>query len=324
MKKKLLSGVKPTGNIHIGNYFGAMKQFVDLQNDYESFIFIADYHALNQVKNCRILSQNILEIAKAYLSIGLNPQKVVLFKQSDVPLVTELCWIFNSLTPMGLLQRAHAYKDAQAKKIPIDMGLFDYPVLMAADILMYNADVVPVGEDQKQHLEIAQEIARLFNNYYGETFKIPSALIDEGMAVIKGTDGRKMSKSYDNTIGLFDSRKEVAEKIMSIVTDSRAADEPKDPETCNIFALHKLFSKFQIDLLKTRYQEGSISYKESKEILIDNLNNFLDPIRLKKKELDDNPKFVFDVLARGAEIATKVATVKMEQVRQKIGVRISL
>ncbi len=324
MKKRLLSGVKPTGDIHIGNYFGAMKQFVDLQNSYESFIFIADYHALNQIKNPKKLSQNILEIAKAYISIGLDSQKAVLFKQSDVPVVTEMCWIFNSLTPLGLLRRAHAYKDAQAKKIPINMGLFDYPVLMAADILMYNTDVVPIGEDQKQHLEITQDIARLFNNYYGETFKIPLALINSEVAVIKGLDGRKMSKSYGNTIGLFDSREEIAKKVMSVVTDSRATDEPKDPETCNIFAFHKLFSKTQIEHLKTRYQEGTISYKESKEILIENLNNFLDPIRLKKKELDDNPKVIFDVLAKGAEAASKEACIKIAQVKQKIGVNISL
>lgn len=324
MNKRLLSGIKPTGDIHIGNYFGAMRQFVDLQNTYDSFIFIADYHALNQIKDPKQLSRNILEIAKAFMAIGLDTQKITMFKQSDVPQVTELCWIFNSLTPFGLLQRAHAYKDAKAKNEPISMGLFDYPVLMAADILIYNADVVPVGEDQKQHLEIAVEIARIFNNHYGNTFKEPLPIINKEVAVIKGLDGRKMSKSYNNTIGLFDEKEIVTKKVMSIVTDSRTASDPKNPDTCNIFALHKLFCKDQIEQLETRYKEGSISYKESKEILATNLNNFLEPIRQKKKELDDNPQAVFDVLAKGAETASKAASTMISQVRQRIGVKLLL
>jgi tryptophanyl-tRNA synthetase len=206
MIKRCLSGIKPTGDIHIGNYFGAIKQFVDMQSEYENFIFIADYHALNQINNPQILSSGILEIAKAYLATGLDPQKTILFRQSDIPQTTELCWIFNSITPYSLMKRAHAFKDAEAKSLPINMGLFDYPVLMASDILIYDSEVVPVGQDQKQHVEMAQDIARIFNNFYGETFKIPEVLIKDEVAIVKGLDGRKMSKSYNNTIGLFDDK----------------------------------------------------------------------------------------------------------------------
>lgn len=320
MKKRLLSGIKPTGDIHIGNYFGAMKQFVDLQDAYENFIFIADYHALNQIKNSEELSRYTLEIAKAFIAIGLDPKKTALFKQSDIPPVTELCWIFNSLTPLSMLKRAHAFKDAQAKKTEVNMGLFDYPVLMAADILIYDSDVVPVGKDQKQHLEIAQSIARIFNNQYGKTFKIPQEMISKDVAIIKGLDGRKMSKSYKNTIGLFDSKESVAKKVMTIVTDSQSASEPKNPNACTIFSLHKLFSKNNLAKLEKRYREGSISYKESKEVLIGNINTFLEPIRAKKAELDENSDLANYVLKQGKERVLKIAQRKINEVKIKIGV----
>jgi tryptophanyl-tRNA synthetase len=320
MKKRLLSGVKPTGKIHIGNYFGAMRQFVEFQDEYENFIFIADYHALNQIHNPKELSQYILEVAKAYLAIGLDPKKTVLFRQSDIGPVIELCWIFNCITSMALLKRAHAYKDALAKGKPINMGLFDYPVLMAADILIYKSDVVPIGRDQQQHLEITREIAKKFNRIYGNTFKIPQGIIKENVAEIKGLDGRKMSKSYKNTIELFDNEKEIERKIMSIVTDSRKVDEPKNPEACNIFSLHKLFTnKNELDRLRARYREGSISYKESKELLIANINKFLKPIREKKQELDRNPDYVINVLKKGKEIALEVANKTLKEVKTKIG-----
>jgi len=321
--QRLLSGIKPTGEIHIGNYFGAMRQFLDLQNQFESFIFIADYHALNQLQNKDELSKNILEIAKAYLSIGLDPQKVVLFKQSDVPEVTELAWIFNCLTPIAELQRAHAYKDAVAKGNPINMGLFDYPVLMAADILMYNSEVVPVGQDQKQHLEMAQDMAKKFNNVFGETFKVPQERILGEVATVIGLDGRKMSKSYKNTIGLFDDEKQVIKKVMGIKTDSKGATDPKDPKTDNIFALHKLFATpEELKELEQAYKEGKISYKESKELLGERINNFLQPIREKKSEWDANEKQVKEILISGAARARQEAKEMMKKVREKIGVEI--
>jgi len=292
MKERLLSGVKPTGEIHIGNYFGAMKQFVDFQDKYDSFIFIADLHALTQIKNPVKISQYILEVAKSFLSIGLDPERVVLFKQSDIKPVTELCWILNCITPIGLLKRAHAYKDALAKQKPINVGLFDYPVLMAVDILIYKSDVVPVGRDQQQHIEIAQEIAKKFNRIHGNVFKIPRGVIHKSVAVIKGLDGKKMSKSYKNTIGLFDSKDEIKKKIMSININSDNLSKSMDPETCNIFAYHKLFSKDDIDQIKISYKNGSISYKESKKLLVDNMDKFLGPIREKKQKLDKNPDYI--------------------------------
>lgn len=319
MKKRLVSGIKPTGDIHIGNYFGAMKQFLDLQYKYESFIFVADYHALNQIYDGEKISKNSYEIIKAYLSIGLDPEKVIFFKQSDISIVTELCWILNCFTSLGLLKRAHAYKDAVAKKQPVNMGLFDYPVLMAADILIYKSDIVPVGQDQKQHLEITQEIARIFNKHYGNLFKIPQPFIKKDVAVVPGTDGRKMSKSYNNVIGLFDDEATVKRKVFSIVTDSKGVNEPKNPETCNVFALHKLFSQDIIDDLEKRYRKGNISYQESKEILAENINRFLLPIRQKKKELDQRPDYIDKILKNGAEKAYSIAQETLKEVKKAIG-----
>lgn len=321
MKKTLVSGVKPTGNIHIGNYFGAMKKFVELQDSYESFLFIADYHALNQMQNPKELSKSILELAKAYLAIGLNPDKITLFKQSEVPAHTELCWILNSITPLSLLKRAHGYKDAKNRKKGVNMGLFNYPVLMAADILIYLADVVPVGEDQKQHLEFARKIAKLFNSTYKkDIFKLPQPLIDRETAVVPGIDGRKMSKSYQNSIGLFDSEEETRKKCMSIVTDSKKVGEPLDPQTCNIFSLHKLFSQKELPSLEKRYRKGEITYKESKELLAENINKQLKTIRKKKKELDKNPKEAVDALEKGRKKATFATEGTMAKVKKAIGV----
>lgn len=321
MKKRLLSGIKPTGDIHIGNYFGAMRQFVEMQDGYENFVFIADYHAMTTVLDAKELKKNTMEIAKAYLAIGLDPEKVHLFRQSDIEGVTELCWIFNCLTSISTLKLAHAFKDAEAKGKPVNMGLFDYPVLMAADILMYKSDVVPVGQDQQQHIEMSREIAKTFNNTFGDTFKLPEGVIVKTVATVKGTDGRKMSKSYSNTIGLFDSEDVLKKKIMGIVTDSRKPDEPKEPEGCNIFALHKLFSVDQLKEISQRYKEGKISYKESKDILFENMNNFLKPIRAKKAELDKDEKYVLDVLAKGRAAAQKVANQTMSEVKKKVGLQ---
>ena len=321
MRKRLISGIKPTGSVHIGNYFGTMKQLIELQDSYESFVFIADYHALNQIHDQKQLSAFTLETAKAYLAVGINPEKAVLFRQSDVPTTTELCWILNSITPMGLLMRAHAFKDAQAKHEPVNAGLFDYPVLMAADILELKAHVVPVGKDQAQHLEMTVDIAETFNRIYGKTFEAPRILLADA-AIVKGLDGRKMSKSYGNVIGLFDSARETSKKIRSIVTDSTPADAPKNPETCTVFHLHRLFSGGDIPALRRRYLEGTISYQESKEMLSERVNQYFRPIREKKKELDESPKQVLDILKKGGERARAVAESTLREVRNKIGIGI--
>jgi tryptophanyl-tRNA synthetase len=321
MKPRLVSGVKPTGNVHLGNYFAAMRQFVELQAAYHSFVFIADLHALNQIHRPDELAGNVLEVAKAYLAVGLDPEKVTLFRQSEVPEHAELCWVFNSITSMGLLERAHAYKDAVARgEKSIMVGLFDYPVLMAADILLYRPEVVPVGQDQQQHLEMTVDIAQRFNHLFGETFPLPQALIDREMPTVPGIDGRKMSKSYDNVIGLFDSDEEIRKKVMSIKTDSRQPEEPKDPERCTVFALHKLVTpEPTLSELRQRYLEGQIGYKESKELLAESLLAFLAPIKAKKAELDARPEFVREVFARGKEMAGAEAQSTLREVKEKVG-----
>jgi tryptophanyl-tRNA synthetase len=329
-KKILLSGVKPTGRPHIGNYFGAMKQFVDLQNNYRNFIMIADYHALTSVQNAGEMRQLILDLAIDYLAIGLDPEKVVIFKQSDVPEHTELAWIFNCLTTMPYLMRAHAFKDAEAKNKEVNVGLFDYPLLMAADILLYDTDAVPVGQDQKQHLEITRDTAEKFNRIFpsrdsgqvGDTFKLPEPLILSEVQTIPGIDGLKMSKSYGNTISLFASDREITQSAMSIKTDSKGVEEAKNPEECIVFALHKLFSIEQLPELKRRYVEGGIGYKESKEILAANIIKFIAPLRAKREEIASNPERVISILRQGAEVARGQAKIKMEQVRKVVGVNL--
>ena len=323
-EKTVLSGVKPTSQPHIGNYFGAMKQFVDLQERYdESLFFIADYHALNTLHNADEMKQNIFEVALDYLAIGLDPKKVTIFKQSDVPQHTELAVIFNTITTMPYLMRAHAFKDAEAKNKEISVGTFDYPMLMAADILMYDTDAVPVGQDQKQHLEIARDTAEKFNRVFGEEFKLPEAVILKGVAVVPGTDGQKMSKSYNNTIPLFAEDAEIEKAVMSIVTDSKSPEEKKDPEEDNIFALHKLFSSAeQLEDLGKRYKEGGIGYKESKEILIENIKKFITPLREKRKELEKDREGIIKMLKENGEKMRERAEQKMQSVKDKIGVNL--
>lgn len=322
-EKILLSGVKPTGRPHIGNYLGAMKQFVEFQDDYESFVFIADLHALTTLQNPEELSQNILDVALDYLAIGLNPDKVTLYKQSDTPQVAELAWVFNCITTMPYLMRAHAFKDAEAKNKEINVGLFDYPLLMAADILIQDSDVVPVGIDQKQHVEIARDTAEKFNRIFGETFKLPEPLIIENMKSIPGTDGQKMSKNYKNTVGLFASDEEIKSAIMGIPTDSKGVNEPKDPEADKIFALHKFFTEGpEFEDIRDRYEGGAIGYKESKEILIRNITSFVAPLREKRLKLSKDTDSVIDILKKGGKKAQKRAEQKMEDVRKKIGVTI--
>jgi tryptophanyl-tRNA synthetase len=322
--KILVSGVKPTGRPHIGNYLGAMKQYADLQNDFESYIFIADLHALTTLQNPTELRSNIFDVALDYLAIGLNPDKVTIYKQSDVPQVAELAWIFESLTTMPYLMRAHAFKDAEAKNKEINVGTFNYPMLMAADILLPDADVVPVGLDQKQHIEIARDTAEKFNRIFGETFKLPEPLIMDTVKTIPGTDGQKMSKSYKNTIGLFATDSEIKSAVMSIPTDSKGIDEAKDPETDNVFALHKFFTDGpEFEEVRDRYESGGIGYKESKDILIKNIIRFVAPLRDKRAELEKDRDYVIDVIKKGGKKVRERAEEKMIEVRNKIGVTLT-
>ena len=323
MKKRLLSGIKPSGIIHIGNYFGAVKQFVDLQDSHESFVFIADFHAITTVQNKDELSKNILNITMDYLACGLDPKKVCLFKQSDLPEVTELTWYFNCITTMPYLERATAYKDAKAKSKEANVGLFDYPMLMAADILIQDADIVPVGSDQKQHVEYARDTAQKFNNIFGETFKLPEPLILKEVAIVPGIDGRKMSKSYGNTIPLFGNDDQIRKAVMSIVTDSKSPEEPKNPEECNIFAIHKLFLKGEdLENLKMRYLNGGLGYKESKDMLYQEIIYFIKPMRDKREYYEKHIDEVKNILKEGGERAKQNVFDKMKIIRNNVGVNL--
>ncbi|MFA5997105.1 MAG: tryptophan--tRNA ligase [Candidatus Paceibacterota bacterium] len=353
MQKTLLSGVKPTGTVHIGNYFGAMRQFVDRQDDYRQFIFLANYHALTSVSDGDKLRELTLDLALDYLAIGIDPKKTTLFLQSDVPEVTELTWIFNTLTTVPYLMRAHAFKDAINKNSKsfssdsseikfndegtlgstsismeeytehvfkgINVGLFDYPILMASDILMYGTDIVPVGLDQKQHIEIARDTAQKFNNAFGETFKMPEPIILEEVQTVVGTDGRKMSKSYGNTIPLFGTDDEIKKAVMSIPTDSKGVEEPKDPATCKVFAMHELFPGEELDALRARYVAGGIGYKESKDLLVEKIIKFISPMRARREEIARDPEAVLKILREGGEVARAQAQKMMSEVRAKVG-----
>ncbi|MEK7622118.1 MAG: tryptophan--tRNA ligase [Patescibacteria group bacterium] len=317
--KVILSGVKPSGRPHIGNYFGAMKQFVDRQSDYRSFIMIADLHALTSVTDAVALRQNTFDLAIDYLAIGLDPARVTIFRQSDVSAHAELAWIFNCLTTMPYLARAHAFKDAEAKNREVNVGVFTYPLLMAADILLYDTDLVPVGQDQKQHVEITRDTAEKFNRLFGEVFKLPEAMILEEVKTVIGLDGQKMSKSYRNTIPLFAEERELRQLVMSIKTDSKGETEPKNPEECNVFALHRLFSTAVLPELKRRYVEGMIGYRESKEILFDSMNRFLLPLRAKRAEIASQEREVEAMLERGANAAREIASAKLAKIRELVG-----
>ena len=314
-KKTLLSGVKPTGRPHIGNYFGAMRQFVAMQDLYQSYYMIADYHALNFIQDKKEMEENILSVAMDYLALGLDPHKSVIFKQSDILEHTELCWIFDTITTMPYLMRAHAYKDAVAKDMEVNVGTFNYPMLMAADILLYDADVVPVGQDQKQHVEYARDTAQKFNNTFkADVFKLPEQKILEDVAVVPGTDGRKMSKSYGNTIPLFATDEEIKKAVMSIVTDS-SGEKPE-----NVYAIHKLF-KPESDLAGL-YEENKGNYKALKEALITDLQSFIRPLREKREQLEHDKEYVIDILKEGGIRAKSKAEKKMDEVREAIGVKL--
>ncbi|HAZ64825.1 MAG TPA: tryptophan--tRNA ligase [Armatimonadetes bacterium] len=305
---RVLSGVKPSAEmLHLGNWFGAVQQFVQLQETEDNYIFIADYHALTTVQDARQLRSNSLEIATQYMACGLDPARTVLWRQSDVPEVCELTWLLSCVTGMGLLERAHAYKAARDEDRPVSMGLFNYPLLMAADILAYEADVVPVGEDQVQHVEMTRDMAEYFNNTFGETLKLPTYRLAKTALRVPGTDGRKMSKSYGNTLGLFEEEKALKKKVMSIVTDSTPMGTPLDPDNCTVFALHRLFGPEGLDELAEQYRTGAIGYGGSKKLLLERLLGGLAPLRTRYAELKADPGYVREVLRDGAERAHVVA-----------------
>ena len=313
-KPVLFSGVKPTGDAHIGNYFGMLKQFAESANagNHDVYIMIADYHALNFIQDGSIMRELTKELLLTYIAAGLDPEKVTIFRQSDAPAHTELAWIFDTITTMPYLMRAHAYKDAEAKGKEVSVGTFNYPMLMAADMLLYDTNIVPVGQDQKQHIEYARDTAEKFNRIFGETFMLPEARIIEDVATVPGIDGQKMSKSYGNTIRLFASREEIAERVMAIVTDS-SGDKPE-----NVYAIHKLIKSEEE--LAPLYAEHAGKYKALKEALIEDLDAHLKPIRERYEELKQNAS-ANEILRKGGQRAHEVSERKMEEVRRAIGVR---
>ena len=328
---RVLSGLKPTNRPHLGNYFGAMRQFVDLQKKGDGFYFVANLHALDQVRNAAELRELTIGVALDYLALGLDPSRATLFVQSDVPEISELMWILGSVTPVGLLERMHAYKDATAKGREADFGLFAYPVLMAADILLYASDVVPVGKDQKQHVEFTRDIAVKFNVTYckdfdpqtgeGGALHLPEPLILEDVAVVPGTDGQKMSKSYNNGIPLFGTDKEWEKTTSRIVTDSKGVEEPKDPATCNVFQILKLFlTDAERAEMEQRYRAGGMGYGVPKKMLLAKIHERFDAPRAKRAELERNLDHVNAILARGAERARATGRPVLDGVRRACGV----
>ncbi len=317
---RYLTGIQPSGALHIGNYFGALKPAVELQKRGEAFYFIADFHALTSIQDPAALREHVRGVALDFLACGLDPDKACFFRQSDVPLVTELTWILSTVTPMGLLERCHSYKDKTAHGVPSSHGLFAYPVLMAADILLYSADVVPVGKDQKQHLEVTRDIAIKFNETYGHTLKVPEPLIRDEVATVIGLDGQKMSKSYDNTIEIFGSEKLIRKKVMSIVTDSTPVEAPKDPTNSTILQLYRLFaSSERVASMEHAFRAGGIGYGEFKKQLFEIIWDTFAPMRARRAELEANLHYVDEILRAGATRATAVAESTIKKVRTAVG-----
>ncbi|MBX7157825.1 MAG: tryptophan--tRNA ligase [Verrucomicrobiae bacterium] len=317
---RILSGIQPSGRLHLGNYFGMMRPAIELQNQGEAFYFIANYHALTTVFEAKALKNQTFEVALDFLAAGLDPEKAVLFRQSDVPEVTELAWILSTLTPMGLLERCHSYKDKLARGIQPSHGLFAYPVLMAADILIYDSDVVPVGKDQKQHVEVARDIAIKFNERFGVTFKLPEPRIQSEVATVLGVDGQKMSKSYNNGIFLSDEEKIFRKKVMGIKTDSTPMEQPKPIEDSIILQLYALVaSQTEIDTMKESFQKGGVGYGEYKKQLFEALWNSLASYREKRTDLLTDPQKVEKILQEGAEKARHVAQPMLRKIRKAVG-----
>jgi tryptophanyl-tRNA synthetase len=329
MKKRMLSGVKPTGKPHIGNYFGSIKQFLDLQNSgNEVFAFVPNLHALISVQNKDEMFENTIDVVKDYIACGLDPDKVTLFVQSDIPEHSELNWIFNCLVTVPYMERAHAYKDAIANGKEPTVGLFDYPVLMAADILLYSPDIVPVGQDQKQHIEYARDIANKFHDVFckknenGEvldpTFKLPEDYIQKEVAIVPGIDGRKMSKSYKNHIPLFATDEEIRKVCMNIVTDSAGVADKKNPDENHIYNIYKLFANNEEDkIFRSKLENGGVGYGDLKKELSEKIISFITPLREKRDRLTN--EYILDVIKKGGLKAKKVAEEKMQEIRKKTG-----
>ncbi|MBL7663447.1 tryptophan--tRNA ligase [bacterium] len=320
-KELVFSGVQPSsGQVHLGNYLGAMRRFVTLSAKHETIICLVDLHALTSVQDPDKLSENTLSLAAAYLAIGLNPEQVTIFRQSDVIEVCELCWYLSCFFPLGLLERAHAFKDVKAQNANVNSGVMFYPVLMAADVLLYRGTKVPVGADQKQHVEMMRDVAIRVNNQCGEIFPLPEPLIEESTGVIVGLDGRKMSKRYNNYIGLFEDAKSARKKIMSIVTDSKSVEDKKDPETCNVFKLYKLLATDQeVNALAERYRAGGMGYGHAKEELFQVYERTFGPMREKYNDWMSKPEELKVILAAGAKKARAVAHHTMALLRGKLG-----
>ncbi|HUW19197.1 MAG TPA: tryptophan--tRNA ligase [Sedimentisphaerales bacterium] len=317
---RVLSGIQPSGRLHIGNYFGAMRQHLQLQAENECFYFIADFHALTSNPSPADLARHSLDVVMDYIALGLDTEKTVFWRQSDVPEVAELTWLLSCITPMGLLQRCTSYKEKIAQGLSPNHGLFAYPVLQAADILIYKSDLVPVGADQKQHIEVTRDIAIRFNGIYGDILTVPREHIIESVAVVPGTDGRKMSKSYGNTIEIFESEDSIRKKIMRIVTDSTPVEQPKDPDKCNVFALLKLIaSAEELSEWENRYRKGGMGYSEAKKRLGELMVDYFKPYRNKRMELESNLDYVKQVLANGAQRAKTVAAKTLAEVREAVG-----
>ena len=323
---RILSGIQPSGVLHIGNYFGMMRPAIALQAEGEAFYFIADYHALTSVRDPKALRENIRRVALDFLACGLDPERAALFRQSDVPQVTELAWILSTIAPMGLLERSHSYKDKLARGMPPSVGLFSYPVLMAADILIYDSDVVPVGKDQKQHIEITRDLVVKINETFGQSepdgqiFKLPEPRIQAATEVVPGIDGQKMSKSYGNNIDIFGDEKEMRKRVMSIVTDSTPVEAPKDASRSTIFQLYSLVaSKSEIAGMRERFQKGSTGYGDFKKELFEKLWEYFTPMRERREEILADRPYIDNVLRHGAKRANEVADQVMKRVRQAVG-----
>jgi tryptophanyl-tRNA synthetase len=321
---RILSGIQPSGGgvLHIGNYFGMMNQAIALQNEGEAFYFIADYHALTSVRDPDVLRENVRRVAVDFLAAGLDPERAALFKQSDVPQVTELTWVLSTVAPKGLLERAHSYKDKLARGLAPTVGLFSYPVLMAADILIYDSDIVPVGKDQKQHIEMTRDLAGKMNEQFGQIFKLPEARINPETQVVPGLDGQKMSKSYGNNIDIFGDEKETRKRVMNIVTDSTPVEAPKDPIKSTIFQLYSLFaSKDEIASMRERFEKGGTGYGDFKKELFEKLWEYFSPMRKRRAKILADKLYVDNVLVRGAKRANEVADDVMTRVRAAVGLR---
>jgi len=319
---RVLSGIQPTGRFHWGNYFGAIKQYIDLQDAHDGYYFIADLHALTTIREPDVLRGYVRDAALDLLALGLNPERATLFVQSDIPEVSQLCWLLMTGAPLGLLERCHAYKDKASKGLKADVGLFTYPILMAADILAYDSNWVPVGEDQVQHIEVCRDLARSFNAHFGEVFIMPEAKIVPGAAKVPGTDGEKMSKSYDNTLALFGDPKELRKRIMRISTDSRPMEDAKDPETDHLFQLYRLFaSDEQIDEVRAIYLKGGFGYGDIKKRLADAAEIYLEPARKRRIDLENNPARVQEILGQGAAKARAAASNVLQRAQKACGLK---